>query len=286
MMARAGRFRTVASLATLVLVALCVSPAPDAVGQDRTELAPKAMEGVGLAPVLGVDLPLDAEFRDSRDRLVTLGDFFDGEKPVILVLVYFRCPMLCGLVLNGMLDGLRDLKWTPGQEFEIVAISFDPLELPSLARQKKQGLIAEYGRPESANGWHVLTGKKKDIQAVTSRLGFHYRWNEDTKEYMHPLVVFFCSPDGKLTHYSGGIQFEASELRRALSEAADGEIGNWGERFLQWCGHVLDADNPGVMIMKVGAILTLLVLVAFLLVVRARSRSRRTAVAAVGDAQL
>jgi len=276
MMPRDGRRLIVAALAVLVLLAVPASPEVRA--EDRVEPKPEIMEGVGLAPVLGVQLPLEAEFRDERDRKVKLGDYFDGEKPVVFVLIYMRCPMLCGLVLNGVVEGMKGLKWTPGEEFRVVAMSFDPLERPVLARKKKQSLVAEYGRPESANGWTVLTGKPKAIEAVTSRLGYHFKWVEETKEYAHPLVVFFFSPDGKLTHYSGGIQYEPAELRRALTEAADGQIGDWGDRFLQWCGHVLDAENPGSMVMRIGAILTLLIIGIFLLIMW--TRHRRAAAAA------
>jgi protein SCO1/2 len=252
-------------------------------GQGRAEPPPKELEGVGVTEHLNAQIPLDLTFKDEDGRTVKLGDYFNRGRPVILTLNYYRCPMLCSLQLNGMVEGLKGLDWTPGKEFEIITVSFDPLETPELAKAKKRSYIGEYGRPGVSEGWHFLTGKKEEIKALTETVGFGYRWNEDRKEYMHAAVLNLCTPDGRVARYLYGVVFEPRTLRMALVESAEGEIGNTLDRFLLYCFHY-DAEAGRYApvarrVMTAGGALTIVLLGGFLSVFWLRDVRKRRATA-------
>jgi protein SCO1/2 len=198
---------------------------------------PPQLEQVGVEEHLEAPLPLDYEFVDSSGAPVRLGDFFDGERPVLLTLNYYRCAMLCSLQLNGLVAGLQELDWTPGQEFELVTVSIDPLETPTLARMKKQNYIAEYGRPSAAAGWHFLTGREEHIRHLAATVGFGYRYDEQERQYAHPAVVIVATPDGRVARYLYGIEYPRSSLRLALLEASEGRIGNTLDQLIMYCFH-------------------------------------------------
>ncbi|MCH7471902.1 SCO family protein [bacterium] len=248
----------------------------------RMEPAPEELEGVGITEHLETMLPLELEFRDENGRAVKIGDFFNGDKPVIFTFNYYRCPMLCGLQLNGMVDGLQQLKWSPGKEFDLVTVSFNPLESPVLAKLKKQNYVKEYGRPSAKTGWHFLTGRKEEIEALTSAVGFAYKWVPARKEYAHAAALIVCTPDGKISRYLYGVVYEPQDLKLALLEASEGKIGTTLDRILLYCFHYDAAAGrygPAVMnIMRVGGALTVIILVIVLggywAVERRRSRMR------------
>jgi protein SCO1/2 len=199
---------------------------------------------------------MDLEFRDENGDTVTLGQFFDGERPVILTLNYYRCPMLCGLMLNGMVDGLEQMKWTAGNEFEIVTVSINPLETPALAREKKQNYLKRYDRPSAASGWHFLTGNEPEIQRLAETVGFSYKYDPEQQQYAHPAVMFVCTPDGHVSRYLYGIEYPPKRLKLALLEASEGEIGSTLDQIVLYCYHY-DPSNrrysPVAMnIMRVG----------------------------------
>ena len=147
-----------------------------------------------------------------------LGDYF-GKKPVILVLAYYRCPMLCTLVLNGLVQGMRDMPFTVGKEFNVVTVSFDPRETPDLAAAKKKTYIASYGRPGAAEGWHFLTGKPEAIEKLTSAVGFRYVYDAKHDQYIHTSGIMILTPQGKISRYFYGIQFPGRDLRLGLVES-------------------------------------------------------------------
>jgi len=217
---------------------------------------PKEIEGIDqVVQNLGAKLPLEARFTDDQGREVTLGSYFTGEKPVLITLNYFACASLCDYQLTGLLDALKEMSFVPGNEFEIVTISFDPLEGREIARDKKQTYINEYGKSAAAKGWHFLTGRKEDILSVTSAIGFPFRWDEERKEWAHPACAVACSPDGRIMRYFGSIAFDPKVLRMSLVEASDGKVGTiWDQVFLI-CFHYVSSDGkytPAVMgIMKV-----------------------------------
>lgn len=255
--------------------------AGDALAQVNLGTPPE-LEGIDIVQKLDAHLPLDAEFQDDQGRLVQLGSYFDGKKPVILTLNYYKCPMLCGLLLNGLLDALKGLSWTPGQEFTVVTLSFDPLENNTgLAKAKKQTYLLDYGRPEAARGWHFLTGRKEQIQRLTQAVGFPYRWNEQRGEWAHPSALIICTPDGRVARYLGGISFEPKTLRLSLVEAADGKVGSlWDQVFLTCFHYVSDVGKytaDVIAIMRLGGLVTMVALGLMVTVLWRRESRRRQA---------
>jgi protein SCO1/2 len=225
---------------------------------------PEVLEEVGVTEHLEAKLPLDLEFKDEEGNWVRLGSFFDGERPVILTLNYYRCPMLCGLMLNGVVDGLEQLAWTPGEEFEIVTISINPLETPELARAKKQNYLKRLDRPEAAKGWHFMTGRELEINRLAETVGFSYTYDPVSQEYAHAAVIYVCTPDGRVARYLYGIEYPAKRLKLALLEAAEGTIGSTLDQLILYCYHY-DPTNrrysPVAMnIMRLGGGATALIL--------------------------
>jgi len=234
------------------------------VSAQLADQVPSQLEEVGVEEHLDAKIPLNLEFRDEYGAVVTLADYFDGTKPVILTLNYYKCPMLCGLQLNGLLDGLMDLDWTPGQEFEIVTVSINPLETPALAAEKKQNYIKRYERPSAAKGWHFLTGREPEIRQLASTLGFGYTYDRETGEYAHAAAIFVGTPDGRIARYLYGIEYPEKRLRLALLEASAGEIGTTIDQIILYCFHY-DPESrrysPVAMnIMRVGGTATALIL--------------------------
>ena len=220
------------------------------------EQVPEALEEVGITEHLDAKLPMDLEFRDEDGISVTLGSFFDGERPVILTLNYYRCPMLCGLMLNGLVDGLEQMEWTPGQEFEIVTVSINPLETPALAKEKKQNYLKRYGRPSAVTGWHFLTGREPEIDRLAETVGFRFAYDPVEQQYAHAAAIFVCTPDGRVARYLYGIEYPAKRLKLGLLEASEGKIGSTIDRIIMYCYHY-DPSNrrysPVAMnIMRVG----------------------------------
>lgn len=243
------------------------------------------LEGVGVDENLDGQLPLDAVFLDSEGNQVKLGDYFNNDRPVILTLNYYVCPMLCGLMINGMVDGLKELDFEPGKDYDIVTISFNPVETPKLAKLKKQNYVKYFGR-QSAHNWHFLTGTQANIDAVTEAVGFKYKWVEDTQEYAHAAVVNVCTPEGHISRYLYGVMFEPRTLRMALVEASQGKIGTTVDRVLLFCLHY-DPDagtyNASVMnITRLVGIATVIILLIILVPawLAGRSRKQRKAAAA------
>lgn len=246
------------------------------------------LEGVGIEEHLDAKLPLDAQFKDENGKTVRLGDYFDGQRPVLLSLIYFNCPMLCSLVVNGMVDGLKELDWNAGREFTLLTVSFNPLETPALAKLKQQNYLKYYGRPEAAGGWHFLTGDAEAIMRLTQTVGFSYKWNEQRQEYAHAAAIYAVSPQGHLTRYLYGVQFAPQDLKLALLEASEGRLGNTLDRVLLYCFHY-DAQSgkyaPAAMnIMRLGGALTVTVLALVLGALWGNERRKRKHHAAGGTA--
>lgn len=200
---------------------------------------PAELEGVGIEARPDAALPLDAIFADEDGKAVRLGDYLRGEraKPTLLILAYFRCPQLCGLVLNAAVDGLKGLTWTPGEEFQVLTISIDPREDAALGREKKANLLAAYGRPSAAAGWHFLTGGKGSIEAVTQAVGFKYRYLPERNDFAHAAGIFVLTPEGRLSRTITGLLYEPRTLRLSLVEAADGKIGTVLDQIVLYCFH-------------------------------------------------
>ena len=195
---------------------------------------PGVLQEVGFDQHLGETVPLDLAFTDESGRSVKLADYF-GKKPVVLSLVYYQCPMLCTIGLNGLAGALEVLSFVPGQEFEVVTVSFDPAETSALASAKKKAYMARYNRPEAHAGWHFLTGPRQSVDALTRAVGFRYVWDEATKQFAHPAGILVLTPQGKISHYLFGVEYAPKDLRLALVEAAAGEMGNLADQLLLYC---------------------------------------------------
>ena len=162
---------------------------------------PGALEGIGIEQKLDQQLPLDIVFRDEAGRPVPLSTYFQTRKPVILALVYYRCPMLCTQILNGLESSLKAVSFNPGQDFEVVSVSFDPKDTPEIAASKKQMILRRYGRPNTANGWHFLTGDEASIKALTGAAGYRYKYDPKTDQFAHASGIMIVTPEGRLSRY-------------------------------------------------------------------------------------
>lgn len=253
-----------AGLAGVALLAAAASASGGARAQERTEPVPKGLEGVGVTEHADAPLPLDVALTDERGRTVTLGSYFSPGRPVILTLNYYRCPMLCSYELNGLVEGLKPLRWSVGKEFEVVTVSIDPRELPPLASEKKRTYLSAYGRPGAEAGWHFLTGGPAAIGALTKAVGFSYEYDKETDQYGHAAVVMLVSPEGRLSRYLYGVQFDPATLELGLLEASRGKIGTPLERFVLTCYHYDSARGryaPAAMkLMRLGGALAVVVL--------------------------
>jgi protein SCO1/2 len=229
---------------------------------------PAELQDVGIEEHLDARLPLDLEFVDEAGNPVRIGQYLDGVKPLILTLNYYKCPMLCGLQLNGLVEGLTRVAWSIGDEFEMVTVSINPLETPELATQKKQNFMKWYDRPAAGSGWHFLTGRQENIERLAETVGFGYVYDEESEQYAHAAAIFVCAPDGRVARYLYGIEYPPKDLRLALLESSEGRIGSTLDQLIMYCYHY-DPSNrryaPVAMnIMRLGGGATALVLGLFL----------------------
>jgi len=241
---------------------------------------PNGIKEVGFDQNLGTLLPLDTRFVDDRGQAHALGDYF-GDKPVALAFVYYECPMLCSMTLNGIVASLRALEFAPGEEFELVIVSFDPTEGPELAAAKKANYLKSYGRPETADGWHFMTGEASEIERLTGAAGFHYTWDEKRQEYAHAAGLILATPDGRIAKYYYGIDFAPRDVRLGLVEASESKIGNAVDQVLLYCFHYDPATGQysvaAISLMRIFAVLTLLALATFMAIMFKRERKQRLA---------
>ena len=266
-----SKFFTAAIVVLAVITTTAQSDVPGV--NPRPGMPANQMPGV-LADVrfdqrLNEQLPLDTPFEDEDGRPVRLGQYF-GRKPVVMAFMYYECPMLCTQVLNGLTTSLTTLHETVGHEFDVVAISFDPRETPALASGKKKSNLDRYNRPESASGWHFLTGDESSITTVTSAAGFRYVWDDKTQQFAHPSGIVVATPDGRIARYFFGIDFPPRDVKFALIESSAGRIGNAIDQLLLYCYHYDPATGSyGFVAMgavRVGGALTVLALVGFVIV--------------------
>ncbi len=258
---------------TLTWLTLLLLPSLATYGQINQE--PKQLEGVGITEHLDAQVPLDLAFTDENGQAVTLGKYFQPGRPVVLTLNYYACPMLCTLQLNELVKTLKQMPWTPGNEFEIVTVSFNPQETHALARLKKQNYFKEYGRPEAAAGWHFLTGRQTDIQKLTETVGFRYRWDEQSQQYVHAAVAVILTPQGRISRYLKTIVYDSTTLRMSLAEAQEGKYRSTVDDVLLFCFHYDPAGGrytlAATSIVRAGGILTVLILGTYLVTVWVRS---------------
>lgn len=248
-----------------------LSPLPGAVANEADDLISR----IDVAQRLGEALPLDAVFTDESGARVELGSLF-GERPVVLALVYYECPMLCTLVLNGLVKSLRPLGMDVGDQFDVVVVSFDPGETPEMARAKKAAYVESYGRPDTADGWHFLTGDAASIDAITDAVGFEYAYDADRDEYAHAAAVMVATPEGQLARYLFGVEYSSRDVRLALVEASAGKIGTLVDRLLLYCYHYDPSRGRysavALNVVRLAGVATMTALAGFILVMRRRER--------------
>ena len=240
---------------------------------------PPRFQEVTFSQRLGERLPLDARFTDEEGRPVTLGDYF-GKKPIVLAFVYYQCPMLCPLVMNGISSALKVVPFTAGNEFDVVLISFDARDTPEAANAKKRAHLQHWATPETANGWHFLTGEEAEIRRVTSAAGFTFEWDESSQQFAHVSGLLVATPDGRLSRYFYGVEYSPKDLRLALVDSGQGRLGSVVDELLLYCFHYDPANGRyGAVfmnIMRLGGVLTVGLVAGFIVLMRLRE-SRQTA---------
>ena len=197
---------------------------------------PGALEGVGIDQRLNQQVPLNLQFHDEFSRTLPLSTYFHG-KPVLLALVYYRCPMLCTQILNGMISALKAVSLEPGKDFEVVSVSFDPKDTPELAASKKQTYMKRFARANSANGFHFLTGDETNIKALTDAVGFHYKYDAASDQFAHASGIMVMTPEGRLSRYFYGVEYAPLDIRLGLVEASKNKIGSLADAALLFCYH-------------------------------------------------
>jgi protein SCO1/2 len=236
---------------------------------------PPDLRGVGFDQRLDAQVPLGLVFRDEAERTVHLGDYF-GAKPVILVLAYYKCPNLCTLVLTQLVESLRKISFDIGDQFEVVTVSIDPRETPVVAAAKKATYLARYGRTSAEAGWHFLTGDQPSIAALAQVIGFHYTYDAQLDQYMHPTGIMVLTPAGRIARYFYGIDYAPDDLRLGLVEASAGKIGSPVDQILLFCYHYDPATGKYDLLIRnilwVAVGVTVLALGAFVLGMRRRER--------------
>jgi protein SCO1/2 len=248
--------------------------APDA--GEPAKAKPGLLKKIGIDQRLHQQVPLDVVFTDETGRDVPLGEFF-GKRPVILALVYYECPMLCTQVLNGVVSALSVLTFDVGREYEVVAVSINPKETPGLAAQKKQAYLDRYKRPQTAAGWHFLTGKEENIQRLAAAVGFRYAYDEEIQQYAHGAGIEVLTPRGIVSKYFYGIEYSARDIKFGLIEASEERIGTAIDSALLLCYHYDPATGKygasAIAAVRIGAVATVLAFLSFLFVSLRKERT-------------
>lgn len=199
----------------------------------QTQYIPPVLQGIGIDQRLNEQVPLSLEFHDETGKTVRLSDYL-GKTPAILILAYYSCPRLCTLVLNGTAEALAKTGLEMGKDYQLITVSFNPNEGPQLAADKKATYLKKYPQT-NAQGWHFLTGSQPSITQLTQAVGFHYRWDEKDKQFLHASGIMVLTPQGKLSHYFYGITYPERDLRLSLVDASHGKIGNAVDQVLLFC---------------------------------------------------
>jgi protein SCO1/2 len=282
-----GTMRQLIRTASAIAIALTLTSAAPASAQgfyrqpkvetpsgDRPDL----IKDVDFSQQLGAQLPLDATFRDENGRTLPLGDYFHHDKPIVLALAYYECPMLCTQVLNSMVTSLKVLRYTAGRDFDVVVISFNPKEGAALAKAKKQAYVDDYGRPGTDAGFHFLTGDAESIERVTNAVGFKYKYDPRIQQYAHAAGITVITPEGKVSRYFYGIEFAPRDVQFGLIDASKMKIGTLAEKVTFLCYHYDPATGKyGLVVTRLiqaGGALTIAAMGAFWFVMLRRERRK------------
>lgn len=270
------KFSLLSILTVAICIFACVSPS-----HSQHNIPPEELADVGIVEKLGEYVSGDIRLVNEYGEEVTLDDYLNNGRPLMLAMVYFECPMLCNLILQGMMKGVSELAWSPGREFDILTVSISPEETPELALANKKSYLERLDNPEAAKGMHFLTGTDQEVRRLGDEVGFYYKWNEQTQEYMHGSTLIFLSEEGRISRYLHGIDYPELMLRNALFDAAQGRIGSTVDRIVLFCFQYDSASGTyvpvAVNIMKLGGLATLLILGVFLgfFFLRERSSGRK-----------
>jgi protein SCO1/2 len=268
------------ALAASLLLAAPLAHAQELPAGMPSSAKPQVLREVGYEQRLGEQVPLDIVLRDETGAPVRLADAVAG-RPAVLSLVYYECPMLCTLTLNGLVSALTALPYEPGREFSLITVSFDERERPEQAQKRKQAYLSRYKRPGADRSWHFLTGDRAQLQRLTQAVGFRYAWDERTRQFAHPAGVVVLTPDGRIARYLYGVEYAPKDLRLGIVEASEGRIGSPVERLLLYCYQYDPAQGrygaAVLRIVRAAGVVTLLAVVGFVTLALRRERQGHAA---------
>lgn len=237
---------------------------------------PKLPGRVAIAQKLDTQIPLNLAFRDETGKPVHLKDYFGHGRPVILTFMYFRCPMLCSMVLEGATTAMSQMKFDLGRDFDMITVSIDPRDKPEAAATMKDKYVKRYGRLTAATGWHFLTGYESSIKALTAASGFEYAYDPATDQFAHGAAILVLTPEGRISRYFYGFEYKPRDLRMALAEASQNKIGGLAEQVLLLCFHYDPTTGTysknAMLFVRAGGIVTVLVLASMMLIMLRRER--------------
>jgi len=255
----------------LAVLFACAGLAPAQIyGPPQTQVyAPsRLLQKVGINQKMGGQIPLDLPFVDESGKDATLRQYFG--KPVILALVYYQCPSLCNMVLNGVLRSIKQLDLTAGTDYEVIAVSFDPRETPEMAAAKKQTYLRDYKRQGAEQGWHFLTGPETSSKALADSVGFRYIYDALTNQYAHSSAIIILTPSGRVARYFYGIEYPTRDVRFGLVEASNQKIGTPTDQVLLYCFHYDPSTGKYALVvmnvLRLAALVTLGALVTFMII--------------------
>ncbi len=237
---------------------------------------PDELKDVGIEEKIGKKIDLTLMVTTEKGEVVPLSTFFKAKRPVIFSPVYFNCPGLCNFHLNGLTDTLKLVDWSAGNQFEVVAFSFDAREKSEIANSKKSSYLKVYDRAGAENGWHFVTADQATIAKITEQVGFKFKWNEKVNEWSHASAAIVVAPDGAIARYLHGIQFEARDVKLALNEAADGKVGNIVDSVMLYCfkynRHESKYGLQVFRVMQIGAAVTAFIMALWLIPILMRAK--------------
>jgi len=265
-----------------LLMGMGLACGPRAYGYDPNHIvlqpdqAPKELNDVGITERLGEQINPQLTFTTDAGEVVNFGSILNPPRPALLAMIYYECPTLCNLHLNGVTEVMKGLDLQVGRDFDVIAVSMDPREGAALASSKKSNYVKAYGRPESASGWHFLTGSKESIDALAQQIGFSFRWDEETQQFAHASATLVLTSSGKISRYLHGVRPELQSLKLSLLEASRGQIGSFVDRIVMFCFQYDPKKSKYTIyawnIMRIGVVLTLLIMAVILVPLWLRER--------------
>jgi len=258
-------------------LALAVVVLSSTAGLAQTSSTPARLPGkVTITQQLDAQLPLDLMFRDENGKIVRLQDYFHHGKPVLLSFMYYRCPMLCSMVMEGVTSALTELKFDVGKEFDVITVSIDPRDTPREATEKKEHYIKRYGRLSAASGWHFLTGPESAIKRLTGTVGFQYAYDPESDQFAHGTALIALTPEGRVSRYFYGFEYKARDLRLGLVEASANRIGTPTDQLLLLCYHYDPRtgkySRSAMNLVRAGGVATVISLASFIIIMVRRDR--------------